>query len=93
MRFAVIAVVATVLATPFAASAADGSRQAAGGGHMSSYITDPHHDPRSVYSQRNSTGQILGAPMFSEQAGAHGVSRSRVVDPHWAAGSTGRRAR
>ncbi|MCE4224251.1 hypothetical protein HCU64_10855 [Methylobacterium sp. C25] len=93
MRFVMIAVVATVLATPFAASAGEGSRQAAGGGHMSSYVSDPYHDPRSVHSQRNSTGQILGAPMLSERAGAHGVTRDRLVEPHWAAGSIGRRAR
>jgi hypothetical protein len=69
-----------------------GSRQAAGGAHMSSYVSDPYHDPRSAHSQHHSTGQILGQPMLSENAGAHNVG-SRMVEPRWAAGSNGRRAR
>jgi len=79
-------------ALPLAAQAGEGgggSRQAAGGGHMSSYISDPQHDPRSLHAQRLGTGQILGAPMVHERAGAP-IARRRVVDPHWASGSTPR---
>ncbi|WP_457108604.1 hypothetical protein [Methylobacterium sp. P5_C11] len=77
-----------LLGVPLAAQAGEGgggSRQAAGGGHMSSYISDPHHDPRSLYSQRAGTGQLLGAPMLHDRAGAT-VARGRTVDPHWASG-------
>ncbi|BAU91727.1 hypothetical protein MPPM_3122 [Methylorubrum populi] len=92
---------AMALALPISAQAQDGgsgSRQQAGGGFMSSYVDDPYHDPRSLHSQRMGTGQILGAPMLSENAGAKGgVARSAVrrgaVEPHWAAGTAPRRAR
>lgn len=63
----------------------DGSRQPAGGAHMSSYVSDPNHDPRSLYSQRRGTGQILGQPMFSESAGAHGSQRR--MKRHWSSGT------
>lgn len=62
----------------------DGSRQPAGGAHMSSYQSDPYHDPRSLYSQRRGTGQILGQPMLSERAGAHGAHRT--MQRHWSSG-------
>ncbi|MEE7506700.1 hypothetical protein MMR14E_27700 [Methylobacterium mesophilicum] len=78
-----------ILGAPLAAQAGEGgggSRQAAGGGHMSSYITDPHHDPRSQHSQRSGSGQLLGAPMVHDRAGAT-VARGQVVDPHWASGT------
>ncbi|MBE7245963.1 MAG: hypothetical protein INR63_13510 [Actinomycetospora chiangmaiensis] len=87
-----LALLTGACALPLAAQASEGgggSRQAAGGGHMSSYISDPHHDPRSLHSQRLGTGQILGAPMVHERAGAL-VARRRVVDPHWASGSAER---
>ena len=65
----------------------DGSRQPAGGAHMSSYVHHPNHDPRSVYWQRRGSGQILGQPMFSEGAGAHHPYRARRNTPnHWASG-------
>ncbi|MBE7245768.1 MAG: hypothetical protein INR63_12505 [Actinomycetospora chiangmaiensis] len=86
-----LAILAAV-ATPLAAQAGEGgggSRQAAGGGHMSSYISDPYHDPRSLHSQRHGTGQILGAPMLHERAGAAMVRRP--VEPHWASGIAPRR--
>jgi hypothetical protein len=67
----------------------DGSRQVAGGGHMSSYIGDPHHDPRSLHSQRLGSGQILGAPMLHDRTGAM-IARRSLVDPHWASGTAGR---
>lgn len=80
-------VVAAALALPQAAMAdAEGSRQPAGGAHMSSYQTDPQHDPRSLFSQRRGSGQILGQPMLSENAGAHGVRRGVPADPRWAVG-------
>lgn len=90
---------AAALALPIAAQAeggGSGSRQQAGGGFMSSYVDDPYHDPRSLHSQRRGTGQILGAPMLSENAGAKGgVARSALrrgtVEPNWAAGPTPRR--
>ncbi|GEP00754.1 hypothetical protein [Methylobacterium haplocladii] len=93
-RIAALAILTGALVLPMAAQAENsgGSREVAGGAHMSSYVTDPYHDPRSAHSQRNSTGQILGAPMLSENAGAHNV-RSRLADPQWTTGSTGRRAR
>lgn len=61
----------------------------AGGNLMSSYVDHPHHDPRSLWSQSNRTGQILGQPMFSERAGAPSVSREtltrrNLVAPNWA---------
>ncbi len=63
----------------------DGSRQPAGGAHMSSYVHEPNHDPRSLYSQRRGSGQILGQPMFSEGAGAHGPNRRS--HRHWSSGT------
>jgi hypothetical protein len=79
-----IALVSALSAPTFAlAEGADGSRQAAGGGFMSSYVSDPYHDPRSVRSQRLGSGQILGAPMFHEGAGHHA---RRPVGGHWASG-------
>ncbi len=86
-----LAVLASAVLVPLAAQAGEGgggSRQVAGGGYMSSYVSDPHHDPRSLHSQRMGTGQILGAPMLHERAGAALV---RPVDPHWASGTTQRR--
>ncbi|MCJ2085103.1 hypothetical protein MKK88_03725 [Methylobacterium sp. E-005] len=86
-----LAALAAALAAPLAAQAGEGgggSRQVAGGGHMSSYVSDPHHDPRSLHSQRRGTGQILGAPMLHERAGAAMV---RPVEPHWASGIAPRR--
>ncbi|ACB81101.1 conserved hypothetical protein [Methylorubrum populi BJ001] len=92
---------AAAIALPMTAQAQDGgsgSRQQAGGGFMSSYVDDPYHDPRSLHSQRAGTGQILGAPMLSENAGAKSVAaraavRRGVVEPHWSAGTAPRRAR
>lgn len=99
-RFIIAIVFAGAAALPMVAQAegGDGSRQAAGGGFMSSYVNDPYHDPRSLHSQRMGSGQILGQPMLSEGAGVHGgapskLSRRNVVDPHWAAGTLPRRAR
>ncbi|MGT2478526.1 hypothetical protein ACU4GR_05750 [Methylobacterium oryzae CBMB20] len=88
-----LALLTGILVAPLAAQAGEGgggSRQAAGGGHMSSYISDPHHDPRSLHSQRSGSGQLLGAPMVHDRAGAS-VARGRVVDPHWASGTAERR--
>ncbi|WP_345820753.1 hypothetical protein ACN9MF_08065 [Methylobacterium fujisawaense] len=91
-----LGLLAGLLGAPLAAQAGEGgggSRQAAGGGHMSSYVSDPHHDPRSLHSQRAGTGQLLGAPMLHERAGTT-VARRRAVDPHWASGTVEpRRAR
>ena len=89
----VLGLLAGSLALPLTAQAGEsggGSRQVAGGGHMSSYISDPHHDPRSLHSQRVGSGQLLGAPMLHDGAGAT-VSRRGIVDPHWASGSAQRR--
>ncbi|WP_419539250.1 hypothetical protein [Methylorubrum populi] len=63
-RIIAIAFMTAAVAFPVAAQAegADGSRQAAGGGFMSSYVDGPYHDPRSRLSQRNGSGQILGQP-------------------------------
>ncbi|MCJ2125964.1 hypothetical protein [Methylobacterium sp. J-077] len=91
-RFLTLGLLAGALAVPMAAQAGEGSRQPAGGGHMSSYVSDPAHDPRSLHSQRMGSGQILGAPMVHDGAGAT-VSRGSVVDPHWASGRAERRAR
>ena len=66
------AVLAAPIALPAAAlagSGGEGSRQAAGGGFMSSDVSDPYHDPRSQVSQRAGTGQFLGQPMVSERTG------------------------
>lgn len=93
MRYCLLAAAAACIVTlPMIGGAkADGSRQAAGGAHMSSYVNDPYHDPRSLYSQRRSTGQILGQPMLSENAGIH--ARRPVAEPHWTSGRTWRRTR
>lgn len=83
------AVLAIALVSALSASTAaladggDGSRQAAGGGFMSSYVSDPYHDPRSMHSQRRGSGQIQGAPMFHEGAGHHA---RRAVGGSWASG-------
>lgn len=99
-RFIAAMLFTGAVALPMAAQAegGDGSRQAAGGGFMSSYVNDPYHDPRSLHSQRQGSGQIQGQPMLSENAGIHGgshgmIARRKVVDPHWAAGTLPRRAR
>lgn len=86
MRHALLAALAACIVTlPLVdKAAADGSRQPAGGAHMSSYVTDPFHDPRSLYSQRRSTGQILGQPMLSENAGVH--VRRPAAGSHWTSG-------
>ncbi|UMY19243.1 hypothetical protein MMB17_08060 [Methylobacterium organophilum] len=79
---------AAAIVFPAAAFAlAEGSQQAAGGAHMSSYISDPYHDPKSVWAQSRGTGQILGAPMLSENAGAHNVRRAAPVNPRWSSGT------
>ncbi len=92
MKYIIATAIAAAFVLPHAALAgADGSRQPAGGAHMSSYQTDPQHDPRSLFSQRNGGGQILGQPMLSESAGAHGVRRGVPAEPRWAVGRTGSR--
>lgn len=97
-RIVAIAFLTAAVAFPMAAQAegADGSRQAAGGGFMSSYVDNPYHDPRSRHSQRAGTGQILGQPMLSENAGARPSAtrtavRRDMVEPRWATGSAPRR--
>jgi hypothetical protein len=94
-RIATLTLVAVALALPSLARAegGDGSRQSAGGGHMSSYVNDPYHNPKSLYSQRNGHGQILGAPMFHDGPGAATVARRDIVEPHWASGTAPRRAK
>ncbi|MEH3119692.1 MAG: hypothetical protein PGN25_19460 [Methylorubrum populi] len=99
-RMMTIGFLAAAVAFPVAVQAegAPGSRQQAGGAFMSSYVDDPYHDPHSLHSQRMGSGQILGAPMLSENAGARtsparAALRSGAVDPHWSAGTAPRRAR
>jgi hypothetical protein len=92
-RSLALGLLAGALVLPMTARAGeggDGSRQVAGGGHMSSYVNDPHHDPRSLHSQRLGTGQLLGAPMMHDRAGP-AIARRSLVDPHWASGTTQRR--
>jgi hypothetical protein len=94
-RLLTLALMAGALALPMAAQAGEGgggSRQAAGGGHMSSYVSDPSHDPRSLHSQRVGSGQLLGAPMVHDSGHAT-VARRSVIDPHWASGHVERRTR
>ncbi|MEA1832076.1 hypothetical protein U8607_08270 [Methylobacterium durans] len=87
--YAASAALALVLGLTVSATA-EGSRQPAGGAHMSSFVHHPYHDPRSLHSQRRATGQILGQPMLSERAGAHRAEpravEPRLVAPHWASG-------
>lgn len=85
------AALAVALGLPAAALAGEGgsgSRMPAGGAHMSSYVSDPYHDPRSLHSQRRGTGQILGAPMYRDGP-AVAVDR-RILAPNWAIGGTSR---
>ena len=95
-RFATLSLVAVALAVPTLAQAegGDGSRQAAGGGHMSSFVSDPSHNPKSLYSQMVGTGQISGAPMFNDASSARTatVARRDVISPNWASGTAPRRA-
>ncbi|MCJ2140324.1 hypothetical protein [Methylobacterium sp. E-066] len=94
-RFLTLGLLAGALALPMAAQAGEGgggNRQAAGGGHMSSYVSDPSHDPRSLHSQRRGSGQLLGAPMVHDGART-AISRRNVIDPHWASGHVERRVR
>lgn len=86
-----VAVFVAAAALPLSAQAADGSRMPAGGNLMSSYVTHEHHDPRSLWSQQNGTGQILGSPNFHENGGAQRVSRQPATQPHWASGTSGKR--
>ncbi|AWN53640.1 hypothetical protein [Methylobacterium sp. 17Sr1-1] len=78
----VLSILAATVALPAAAQAegGEGSRQAAGGGFMSSYVSDPYHDPRSYLSQRAGTGQIQGQPMVTERG--NGLERGG----RWAVG-------
>lgn len=90
-RLFAVTVLAAAIALPVAAQA-EGSRMPAGGNLMSSYVDDPNHDPRSVWSQANRTGQILGQPMMHENAGAPSnsrriVTREQVGSPNWTAGT------
>jgi hypothetical protein len=90
-----LGLLAGALALSGAAQAGEGgggSRQTAGGGHMSSYVTDPAHDPRSLHSQRLGTGQLLGAPMLHDRA-AGPVADGALIDPRWASGRAERRIR
>lgn len=85
-------VLAAIVVLPLAAHAeSGGDRMPAGGAFMSSYQSDPYHDPRSLRSQRAGTGQILGAPMLSENAGikdspVRSAIRRGTVAPNWATG-------
>ena len=81
MKTITIGTILAAIALPGAAWAegGEGSRQAAGGGFMSSYVSRPYHDPRSPLSQRAGTGQIQGQPMVAERG--NGVERGR-----WAVG-------
>ena len=96
MHYAMILGLVALLGAPVAAQAegGEGSRQAAGGAMMSSYVDHPYHDPRSVYSQRRGTGQILGAPMLTDQGpsslAASGLGRGTCERPRWAVGRTPR---
>lgn len=93
-RFATLGLVAVALSLPSLARAegGDGSRQAAGGGHMSSFVSDPYHNPKSLHSQRMGTGQIAGAPMFHDGPAAT-VNRGNIVQPRWASEPAPRRVR
>lgn len=92
-RYAILGLATLTLAMPtlVRAEGGEGSRQAAGGGHMSSYVNDPYHNPKSLHSQRMGTGQISGAPMYHDGHRAT-VSRGDIVAPHWASGTAPRRA-
>lgn len=90
--FSILGLATLALAVPSLALAegGEGSRQAAGGGHMSSYISDPHHNPKSLHSQQMGTGQIAGSPMFND--GPATVRSRDLVAPHWASGTAPRRS-
>lgn len=93
-RFVTLSLLAVALAVPSLAQAegGDGSRQAAGGGHMSSFVSDPYHNPKSLHSQMAGAGQISGAPMYNDGAMARGtVARRDVISPNWASGTAPRR--
>ncbi len=45
------------------------SRIPAGGAFMNSYSSDPYYDPRSVYSQTHSQGDVGGEVMLAEPPG------------------------
>ena len=87
----ILAVAAIILGATVAARAegGEGSRQPAGGAHMSSYVGHPYHDPRSVYAQRRGTGQIQGAPMLTDQ-GPSSLTRGGLTRPSWAIGRSQR---
>jgi hypothetical protein len=46
------------------------SEMPAGGAFMNSYTSDPYFDPKSLYSQYNSLGDLGGQPMLAEPLGA-----------------------
>lgn len=86
-RYAFLSLATLALAMPtlVRAEGGEGSLQAAGGGHMSSYVSDPYHNPKSLHSQRMGTGQISGSPMLHDEHRAR-VSPGDIVAPHWASG-------
>lgn len=45
------------------------NRQPAGGAFMNSYTTDPYFDPKSLYSQSLSLGDVGGQPLLVEPSG------------------------
>jgi hypothetical protein len=93
-RFATLSLIAVALAMPSLARAegGEGSRQGAGGGHMSSFVSDPYHNPKSLHSQMAGTGQIGGSPMYNDGAVARNtVARRDVISPNWASGFAPRR--
>ncbi|MFE1601097.1 hypothetical protein [Methylobacterium sp. ID0610] len=67
-----------IIAASSPALAADGSRQAAGGALMSTYV----NDPRSLHAPRRGSGQILGQPMLPD-GGTLPLTANRPAESRW----------
>ncbi|GLS43607.1 hypothetical protein [Methylobacterium brachythecii] len=68
MRIALSAVLAAALLGCASPALAE-SRIPAGGAFMNSYTSDPYFDPKSVWSQEHSRGDIGGQVMLAEPPG------------------------
>lgn len=69
MRYLLMVAVGAGASIVCAGTALAESRVPAGGAFMNSYTSDPYFDPKSIWSQQHSTGDIGGQIMLAEPSG------------------------